>query len=84
MLSFLTGICWGGGNLLVYNLFPSSIRYSGVAFSDSIGRILFSAPIPFMCSYFTSSFGYISSGLVPIAFISLIFTAQHFIYDKRI
>ena len=83
ILSLLTGICWGGGNLLMYNLFPSPIRYSGVAFSDSIGRILFSAPIPFLCNYFTSTFGYMAAGLVPIAFILLVFLAQQFIYDKH-
>lgn len=73
LLSAITGICWGKTGIVLYSLFPSSVRYTGVAFSDSIGRIIFSAPIPFLCDYLVKSFGYIYSSIIPIAFIIMIF-----------
>lgn len=54
-LALLVGTCWGSINVLLYHSFPTEVRYTGVAFCDSVGRILFSAPIPFICNYVYTS-----------------------------
>ena len=74
-MSLLAGMCWGSANLLLYDLFPASIRYTGVAVSDSIGRIIFSAPIPFLCNYLNNNLGF-NAALVPNIFIAIILIIQ--------
>lgn len=71
IFAVITGVCWGSVNLSLFRLFPTSVRYTGIAFSESFGRILFVAPMPFLCNYFIDVTGSI---LAPAAVImSLIF-----------
>lgn len=93
MLSFsiLVGICWGSINLLIFKSFPVEVRYTGVAFCDSIGRILFSAPIPYICNtVYLNSAGYdyqsVLSGVVVSAivlFIMLMLNVVRFFKNPR-
>lgn len=65
LLSAIIGLAGGNSGLLLYHLFPTSVRYTGITFSDSIGKIIFSAFIPWLCHYYTSANNYLSSGLIP-------------------
>ncbi|MBY0462515.1 MAG: MFS transporter [Alphaproteobacteria bacterium] len=60
VFSFLSGIFWGVINPFIYSLFPTTVRYSGVAISDSIARALFAGTAPmfmfFLKDYFYTPF----------------------------
>jgi MHS family proline/betaine transporter-like MFS transporter len=68
-LALGTGVYWGSVNMLQYKLFPSQLRYTGVSFGDSIGRIIFSAPVPFLCNILLINFGFVSVIIVPVVVI---------------
>lgn len=75
VLSILTGTCWGIINLLLFSLFPTEVRYTGIAFSESIGRILFAAPVPIACNYLSNlnHFLFTPSSMVVITLILMLF-----------
>ncbi|MBY0461873.1 MAG: MFS transporter [Alphaproteobacteria bacterium] len=75
----LSGIFWGLINTVIYEFFPPSIRYSGVAISDTIARTIFGGTIPivllFLKNYFDSLFviGLYLSSFCIISAISCLF-----------
>lgn len=75
VISVATGIGWGSVNLLLYQLFPPEIRYTGIAVSDSIGRMVFSAPVPFICNIILTNLGllYVSGVVIIFCFVIIIF-----------
>ncbi|MBY0281673.1 MAG: MFS transporter [Alphaproteobacteria bacterium] len=60
VFSVLSGVFWGLINAFIYSFFPTAVRYSGIAISDSIARAVFAGTAPmfmyFLKDYFNSIF----------------------------
>jgi MHS family proline/betaine transporter-like MFS transporter len=70
LIATICGISWGTLNLLLYSRFPSKVRFTGLAVSDSCGRIVFTAPIPLICDYLTRNGGIMSVAIFIFAVIT--------------
>ena len=69
LISIVCGVSWGTLNLLLYSRFPAKVRFTGLAVSDSFGRIVFTAPIPLICDYLTRNGGIMSVAIFIFALI---------------
>ncbi len=73
----LSGIFWGVINPIIYKFFPTEIRYSGVAISDTIARTIFGGTAPmvflFLKNYFLNNLFAIGLYLSCFCMISAVF-----------
>lgn len=83
VFSFATGVGWGLANYCVFKLFPSHIRYTGVALSDSLARTLFAgfAPLLFV-KLFMSFTSTLAISFPYFVFIALYYLALRNIFHK--
>jgi len=82
-ISIATGIGWGSVNLFLYKLFLPEIRYTGVAVGDSLGRIIFSAPVPLICNIIFTNFGLLYiSGMVFIFCLIIVILLTIFVNNS--
>lgn len=57
IFSCLSGVFWGSINPVIYEFFPPTIRYLGVALSDTLARTIFGGTAPMVFLFLKSYFG---------------------------